>query len=151
MFSIKYPAGRSWLNPTISTDWKWLIRAYQGNRRVSSRVAPGTQAYFDTVTNSLSGWWTTWLYQRKWKFEYVVVMPDGAEHGAAYVKALQEKEAAQKYKILQVDIEHRLQSLQSQRLLAREAKNYALADALRAEIEAAGIVVNDRAIKKVIS
>ena len=132
------------LKVRVETNWKWVIRLYQGKRRVSSKAKPGTNAYFDVISNTVDGIITTIIYQRKWKFDYVVVTVDGADHGAVYAAELVEfanraMASAEKAKWTPEYIEQ----VNNQRNAARIAKDFATADSLRKEMEDAGITVND--------
>jgi len=131
----------------LETDWKWLIRLYQGKRRVSSKADPGTKACFDTVTNTLSGWISTIRYQRKWRFDYVVVTHTKAKYGDDYASEMQAKAQAEKEQKKRDEVIAELPDLQRQRDEARASRNFELADALRTRIEATGIVVNDKKVQ----
>lgn len=133
----------------MTTDWPWLIRMYQGKRRVSSRAKEGTSAYFTEVSNSIAGWISTILYQRKWRFDYVVVTAEGADHGAAYAAELARFAEEEKARLLiSAMTPERIAEIQAQRVEARKNRDFARADSLRAELIAAGVDVKDNGVSK---
>ena len=138
----------------LETDWQWLITLAWGKRRLSRRVSPAFRAQHENpkkpgrllhgVTGATLATWIDWyLRNRKQRFDYVVVEGAGADHGADYLERI-ERDNEQKAVIArQQDILSRLGDLQRKRAEARAAKDFALADAIRAEIESAGISVRD--------
>lgn len=136
-------------NGIIRTDWQWMIRLAWGKRRVSSRAEDGTKAYPEGVTAS---WrmWADWIV-RNWnnKETSVVVTAKGADHGADYAQEIAARAEAERVEAIRSTMtQERIADLQKQRHTARAAKNFILADRLRAEIESAGYVVNDQAITR---
>lgn len=146
VFVLSYYKKSKWYNPILRTDWVWLIQLAWGERRVSSRAASGTQAYPELVAASLSCWiaWTRQNWKRK--APYIVVSGSGADHGADYAAEIAERAAQEAMRQIRANVESRLSSLQEQRRAARAAKDFATADKIRSEIEAAGFVVNDEKV-----
>lgn len=124
-----------------------IIQLAWGPRRVSSRAAPGTKAYPDSLLASRK-LWLDWIKSNiDRKTICIVVTEDGADHGADYVRLMTERKAeadriAEKRKFA----EERLPILQRMREEARARRDFTTADAIRAEIEAAGFVVADQKI-----
>jgi cysteinyl-tRNA synthetase len=131
----------------LTTDWNWLIKAAWGERRVSSRALAVTSAYPSQLSATL-GVWLSWYWKNKNRREYyVVVTADGADHGADYMALVAAREAGQLKERKHAEVLARLDDLNAQRAAAREAKNFELADAIRAEIVAVGIVVKDASVE----
>lgn len=159
MFRVKFyvESWRALRNPCIETDWKWLIRLAWGERRVSSRAAPGTEAYPRSVAATFSVWIAWVMHTRKWRFDCVVVSAEGADHGAAYIERLAaedaQREAAARATAAEAEkrvfAETRLAEMQARRDAARAAKDFALADQIRAEIIAAGFEIADKPIRAI--
>jgi hypothetical protein len=130
----------------LTTNWKFLIRASWGNRRVSSRALHGTEAYPTCVQAALGMWWSWYVRSRKVRFDHVVISSDPEGHGIRYVKETAEKAAIGHAVSKRIEMSSRLDVLQAERLSARASGDYDLADKIRAEIEAAGLVVSDQAV-----
>lgn len=140
----KGQGGTRYRNGVLITDWQWLIRLAWGPRRVSSRALDGTSAYPESV-GATPGLWLAWICQR-WnrKAVYVVVTAQGADHGADYMAMVAEREKQQQAERMRALMTpEQIASIQNEREAARLAKNFALADKLRDELIAAGVVVAD--------
>jgi hypothetical protein len=127
----------------LETDWQWLIKLSWGKRRVSSRANSSAKAYPESVGATLGVWASWYLKNRKYKFDSVIISTDPEDHGASYVAKLEKERADSEAAAARSSIESRLTELQARRAIARAAKDWATADAIRDEIEAVGISVRD--------
>ena len=148
-FKVSYTIGSinlPWYRPFIQTDWKWLLRRAWGRRRVSSKAAPGTKAYPDLV-GAVIPLWFAWIRQNAFSQRmHIVVTHDGTDHGGNYVAEILAKEAATEQQAKRDDVTARLDDLQKRRAIARSAKDWALADSIRDEIVAVGLIVADERV-----
>lgn len=92
--------------------------------------------------------WASWVannYRRK--EPHIVVSHDRAKYGDNYAAEIKARDEEQRQrKIRDAMTPNRIADLQSRRAKARAEKDYALADALRDELVAAGVTVADAKI-----
>jgi cysteinyl-tRNA synthetase len=80
----------------------------------------------------------------------VVVSADGADHGAEYLALLETREREDARRAMmqaKALTQEQIAEIQGQRLLARQNRDFALADKLRDQLIDAGIEVGDRKVQ----
>lgn len=140
MFKVKRLSNGALL---LTTDWQWLIRLAWGKRRVSSKCSPHVKAYPGELSATLTVW-KEWI-KKNWRRKtiYIVVENDGFDHGAAFAEEIKKRQEKEQKDAKKRETLARLDQLKAAREQARKEKNFVLADQIRDEMIAAGIVVKD--------
>ena len=88
--------------------------------------------------------WASWIKQN-WhrKVVYIVITHDGAAYGDNYAAELADRADQERLAKIKSDVAARISDMQLRRAAARATGDYTLSDALRDEMVAAGIAVND--------
>ena len=145
-----YISLKAW--PVVTINSRLLLRLFWGPRRLSSKADQSVALYAGEV----SAHWRLWLSWFRQNFlrhffgpVYVVITKDPESgHGPKYRARLIAEEQARLRREKVAETLRRADEIQEARAAARARKDFALADALRAELEAAGIQVNDNKLAR---